>query len=102
MNFRCAKNVYFAERVSALGKDYHKLCLKCTACNKLLAAGNVLEHAEQPYCKGCYGSLIGPKGYGFGNSIDSHKSAGAVQSQGDSTLETSSNWKPSGGQYNEN
>lgn len=26
---RCSKAVYFAEQVLALGKKYHKLCLKC-------------------------------------------------------------------------
>lgn len=32
-----------AEKVSSLGKDWHKLCLKCDRCNKLLNAGG---HAE--------------------------------------------------------
>lgn len=26
---RCGKQVYFAEEVRALGKKYHKLCLRC-------------------------------------------------------------------------
>jgi phage FluMu protein Com len=99
---KCGKTVYFAERVTALGKDWHKLCLKCSTCNKILAPGSVLEHDNQPYCKSCYGSKIGPKGYGFGNSIDSHISGGAVNKSPDSPVETSSNWKPSGGQYTSN
>lgn len=32
-----------AERVSSLGKDWHKLCLKCAKCGKSLSAGG---HAE--------------------------------------------------------
>lgn len=32
-----------AEKVASLGKDWHKLCLKCDRCNKLLNAGG---HAE--------------------------------------------------------
>lgn len=32
-----------AEKVSSLGKDWHKLCLKCAKCNKSLSAGG---HAE--------------------------------------------------------
>ncbi|KAA8581944.1 hypothetical protein FQN60_008684 [Etheostoma spectabile] len=38
-----------AEKVSSLGKDWHKLCLKCDRCNKLLNAGG---HAEAWYVKG--------------------------------------------------
>ncbi len=30
--------VYFAERVTALNKDYHKLCFKCKSCNKVTSA----------------------------------------------------------------
>jgi predicted nucleic-acid-binding Zn-ribbon protein len=26
---KCGKAVYFAEEVSAVGKKYHKLCLRC-------------------------------------------------------------------------
>ncbi|CAL8273376.1 unnamed protein product [Merluccius merluccius] len=33
----------FSEKVSSLGKEWHKLCLKCDRCNKLLTAGG---HAE--------------------------------------------------------
>ncbi len=32
-----------AEKVSSLGKDWHKLCLKCAKCRKSLSAGG---HAE--------------------------------------------------------
>jgi cysteine/glycine-rich protein len=30
---KCGKAVYFAEEVSALGKKYHKLCLRCGKVN---------------------------------------------------------------------
>ncbi|CDQ88100.1 unnamed protein product [Oncorhynchus mykiss] len=40
---KCDKTVYFAEKVSSLGKDWHKFCLKCGRCNKTLNAGG---HAE--------------------------------------------------------
>ncbi|KAK2557827.1 Cysteine-rich protein 1 [Acropora cervicornis] len=39
----CGKEVYFAERVSSLGKDWHRGCLKCTKCKKTLTPGG---HAE--------------------------------------------------------
>ena len=47
-----------AEKVSSLGKDWHKFCLKCERCNKTLNPGG---HAEvgQPGEKSVY---IAPEG----------------------------------------
>uniref|UniRef100_A0A8C9SB55 Cysteine-rich protein 2 n=1 Tax=Scleropages formosus TaxID=113540 RepID=A0A8C9SB55_SCLFO len=60
---RCNKKVYFAEKVTSLGKDWHRPCLRCDRCNKTLAAGSHAEHDGQPYChKPCYAVLFGPKG----------------------------------------
>ncbi|CAL1548482.1 unnamed protein product [Lymnaea stagnalis] len=75
---RCRKVVYFAERVSGIGKVFHKVCFKCTNCNKGLDSTTVTEHAGQIYCKACYGKSFGPKGYGFaggasGLSMDTGK-----------------------------
>lgn len=75
---RCAKPVYFAEQMLALGKKYHKICLKCGECNKLLDSYTVTNHEDDIYCKGCYGKKFGPKGYGFasgasGLSMDTGK-----------------------------
>ncbi|VDL97752.1 unnamed protein product [Schistocephalus solidus] len=39
----CDKEVYFAERVTSLGKDWHRPCLKCAKCGKTLSPG---AHAE--------------------------------------------------------
>ncbi|KAM6917737.1 cysteine-rich protein 2 [Lycodopsis pacificus] len=66
---KCDKTVYFAEKVSSLGKDWHKLCLKCDRCNKLLTAGGHAEHDGRPYChKPCYAALFGPKGVNIGGA----------------------------------
>uniref|UniRef100_K1R5L1 Muscle LIM protein Mlp84B n=1 Tax=Magallana gigas TaxID=29159 RepID=K1R5L1_MAGGI len=62
---RCGKQVYFAEEVRALGKKYHKLCLRCASCNKGLDSTNCTDHHDNVYCKNCHGKLFGPKGYGF-------------------------------------
>lgn len=35
------------------------------SCNKLLDSGSVSEHDGDAYCKTCYSSNFGPKGYGF-------------------------------------
>ncbi|TGZ56112.1 hypothetical protein CRM22_010196 [Opisthorchis felineus] len=61
----CNKEVYFAERVTSLGKDWHRPCLKCERCKKTLAAGSHSEHEGKPYCTiPCYQTLFGPKGPG--------------------------------------
>ncbi|KAI4894528.1 hypothetical protein NFI96_005287 [Prochilodus magdalenae] len=59
---RCSKTVYFAEKVTSLGKDWHRPCLRCERCSKTLAPGSHAEHDGQPYChKPCYAVLFGPK-----------------------------------------
>ncbi|XP_035256055.1 cysteine-rich protein 3 [Anguilla rostrata] len=64
---RCEKPVYFAEKVSSLGKNWHRFCLKCERCNKTLSPGGHAEHDGLPYChKPCYGTLFGPKGVNIG------------------------------------
>ena len=32
----CNKTVYMAEEVVAAGQKYHKMCFKCSKCNKML------------------------------------------------------------------
>jgi len=68
----CGKTVYFAERVTALNKDFHKACFRCFHCKKSLAPGNVSDRDGNIYCRQCYGSLFTQAGYGFGNTLDSH------------------------------
>lgn len=75
---RCTKPVYFAEQMLALGKKFHKLCLKCAECNKLLDSYTCTNHEDEIFCKACYGKKFGPKGYGFaggasGLSMDTGK-----------------------------
>ncbi|XP_066551001.1 cysteine-rich protein 2 isoform X2 [Amia ocellicauda] len=66
---KCDKTVYFAEKVTSLGKDWHKFCLKCERCNKTLTAGGHAEHDGKPYChKPCYAALYGPKGVNIGGA----------------------------------
>uniref|UniRef100_A0A3P8V9Y3 LIM zinc-binding domain-containing protein n=1 Tax=Cynoglossus semilaevis TaxID=244447 RepID=A0A3P8V9Y3_CYNSE len=60
---KCNKEVYFAEKVSSLGKDWHRPCLKCEKCSKTLSAGSHAEHEGKPYChKPCYSAMFGPGG----------------------------------------
>ncbi|KAE8587745.1 hypothetical protein XENTR_v10022085 [Xenopus tropicalis] len=69
---KCQKEVYFAEKVSSLGKDWHRPCLKCEKCSKTLTPGSHAEHDGKPYCnQPCYAALFGPKGFGRGGT-ESH------------------------------
>ncbi|TRY86312.1 hypothetical protein DNTS_016125 [Danionella cerebrum] len=66
---KCDKTVYFAEKVTSLGKDWHKFCLKCERCQKTLNPGGHAEHDGKPYChKPCYAALYGPKGVNIGGA----------------------------------
>lgn len=66
----CEKEVYFAEKVTSLGKDWHRGCLRCAdqSCKKTLTAGSHDEHDGKPYCKKCYGVNFGPSGVRSGGS----------------------------------
>lgn len=64
----CEKTVYAAEKMVVLNKIFHKICVKCKACNTTLPAGSVLEHDDEIYCKNCHAKHFGPKGVGFGIS----------------------------------
>jgi len=66
----CDKKVYFNERVHVLGEDYHRACFKCNNCKKGLELGQQRVHGETLYCGPCYSKLFGPKGYGFGGSLN--------------------------------
>lgn len=44
-----------AEKVTSLGKDWHRPCLRCERCSKTLAAGS---HAEVRGNKGCRDAFI--------------------------------------------
>ncbi|ODM91390.1 Cysteine-rich protein 2 [Orchesella cincta] len=69
---KCTKPVYFAERKSSLGKDWHSSCLRCERCNKTLTPGGHAEHDGKPFChKPCYAYLFGPTGYGRGGVAES-------------------------------
>ncbi|KAJ3436181.1 lim domain family [Anaeramoeba flamelloides] len=63
---KCNRAVYFNEKITALGNDWHKTCFKCTSCNKRLVAGAFNEHDNDPYCKKCYNNNFRGTGYGSG------------------------------------
>ncbi|KCV73321.1 hypothetical protein H696_00862 [Fonticula alba] len=77
---KCTKEVYFAERKTSLGKDWHASCLRCNHCNKVLAPGSHAENSGQPYCHNpCYSKLFGPGGFGRGGA-ESYQAFGGSSS----------------------
>lgn len=58
-----------AEKVSSLGKDWHKFCLKCERCNKTLTPGGHAEVSPLPW--GC-----GEQGGGSGAPPPSGRACG--------------------------
>ncbi|WP_411023457.1 LIM domain-containing protein, partial [Salmonella sp. s51228] len=63
---RCGKSVYHAEMVKINEQSWHKMCHKCSACNKLLDSTTVAPHGKDIFCRGCHGKKFGIKGIGFG------------------------------------
>ncbi|KAH7924439.1 LIM-domain-containing protein [Leucogyrophana mollusca] len=62
---RCGKSVYFAEQMKAIGKTWHKGCLRCTECSTLLDSKRLTEKDGDPLCHRCYSKLHGPQGSGY-------------------------------------
>ena len=59
---RCGRSVGFAEKVSALGKAWHKTCFTCSECKRGLDSGSACDNGGDPFCKPCYAKGFGPKG----------------------------------------
>jgi len=67
---RCGSPVYFAERKTSLGRDWHPTCLTCCECGKILHPGQHAEHFQKPYCHvPCYSLLFGPTTYRHGVGV---------------------------------
>lgn len=67
---RCNERVYAAEKVlGPLSKPYHKHCLKCVVCNKLLDSVSLLEHDGEPYCNNCHRIHLGQGKDRFGTAV---------------------------------
>ncbi|KAI7855074.1 hypothetical protein BDC45DRAFT_534765 [Circinella umbellata] len=71
---KCGKAVYAAELAMGAGNKYHKFCLKCTECGKLLSSTNMVDKDFDLYCRGCHAKLHGPKGFGYGNLLSTEGS----------------------------
>ncbi|XP_038075339.1 cysteine and glycine-rich protein 1-like [Patiria miniata] len=78
---KCGKSVYFAEEMVVAGKKWHKMCVKCEDCNKMLDSFTVKDHEGVLYCSGCHGKNFGLKGYGYGGGAGVLSTGGAVGSK---------------------
>jgi len=70
----CDKTVYSQEKISMDDKSFHKECLKCKHCNKVLSTGTCASMNGTYYCKPHFKQLFTLKGNydeGFGN--EQHK-----------------------------
>ncbi|XP_046376839.2 ras association domain-containing protein 2-like isoform X1 [Haliotis rufescens] len=68
----CGRPVYFAERKTSLGRDWHPNCLRCKECGKVLTPGQHAEHKGLPFCHNpCYKALFGPSILGYGSNVHS-------------------------------
>jgi hypothetical protein len=58
----CGKSVYFSDKAVADGKVFHKTCLRCKECNKVLTLGNFSALEGTLYCKPHFLQLFKAKG----------------------------------------
>ena len=76
----CTKSVYKMEEILAMGSTWHKTCFKCGAgskdssgCSRTLTRDGYQDHDGAPYCNACYGRLYKPKGFGYGNMLNTEE-----------------------------
>ncbi|KAI9206178.1 uncharacterized protein BJ171DRAFT_580257 [Polychytrium aggregatum] len=81
----CQKTVYPMDKIAADDKLFHKTCLRCGHCNKVLSLGNYAAVNGVFYCKPHFKQLFALKG----NYSEGFKAAEAKASQNASDVENS-------------
>jgi len=70
----CGKTVYAMEMMKADNLVFHKQCMKCTECQKVLSLGNYAALQGKYYCKPHFKQLFALKGnYSEGFGEEQHK-----------------------------
>merc|ERR1712050_542956 len=58
----CSTSVFPAESFMAADrKPFHKKCVKCKTCGKVLTSATLNEHQTQDYSSGVYGGIVTPE-----------------------------------------
>lgn len=84
----CNKTVYATEKISADEKTFHKTCLKCTHCSKVLSTGTYASMSNVYYCKPHFKQLFALKGnYDEGFGKEQHKNKWMNKTDGVSTTQ---------------
>ncbi len=76
------------EEMIAVGRVWHALCFTCggtsktdIGCNKVLKRDGYLDHDNQPFCNACYAKHFKPKGFGYGNTLNTDYGPSASASE---------------------
>src|SRR3990167_4337553 len=78
----CEKTVYTMDKMVADGKVFHKTCMKCAHCDKVLSLGNFAALSGKYYCKPHFKQLFQSKGNysdGFGEEKPTSKWEASTQ-----------------------
>jgi hypothetical protein len=78
----CSKTVYPMDKIAADEKIFHKTCLRCLHCNKVLSLGNYAALNGGFYCKPHFKQLFALKG----NYSDGFKASNDLKKSNDSSL----------------
>jgi len=63
----CKKSVFPAEQFMAGDrKPFHKQCVKCFNCKKVLNSSTLNDHNDQLFCQPCYQNIFCPQDYDVG------------------------------------
>lgn len=71
----CAKSVYKMEEMVAVGRVWHLNCFTCggssdVGCKRVLKRDGYVDHENNPFCLACHSKLYRPKGFGYGNTLN--------------------------------
>lgn len=86
-----------------MGHTWHKACFTCgvlgkdTGCNRTMNRENYQDHDGAPYCNSCYGRLYKPKGFGYGNTLNTEEASVNVAVPSEVTFDSSQKVRRSSG-----
>lgn len=52
-----SNQIYRFQQIKAVGKTWHKACLRCTECNTTLDSTKLTDKDGDPFCRNCYGKV---------------------------------------------